>query len=232
MNLPLILVLVVATGLAADRTPTLPTVPPAQQAQKPVTAKDIEHFVNVAFGDFAARGKRRMAAWQDSAGVSISRDIADADRQIVNAVIAEINQHAGRTIYYLTNGVPDVELQFVSAKEFASIVPRNPDNLHSVTRSFRVRPTGHIERVVLVTRSDRPNEMKTWSTRLLLAKSMGLMFLPLDRSRSLFHGTKPSLHFEDIDKVALRLQAEHASLAGMSADAVEKALKERYLTPK
>jgi hypothetical protein len=193
-----------------------------------VTQQDVEHFMTVAFGDFAAQGGRRLAAWRDSAAVRLQREVKDEDRKLLDSVIAEINTHAGRTIYFLTEAIPEVELNMVSSDIFSSVVQRNAKTSQSAIRSFRVSRTGNIAGASIFVRSDDSRDAKLHAFRLHLAKCMGMMALSMDGRRSIFAGTRSSKGYEPVDRIAIRLMAAHAHLAGASADEVRKVLNAEF----
>jgi hypothetical protein len=201
----------------------------SSQEQKPVTEADIEHFMSVAFGDFAVQGKRRLAAWRDSAAVKL-REVPEADRKMVLDVIAEINQVAGRTMYYVSETATNVDFSLISPEQFTAVNTRNPEFTTALIQSMRLGRTGHIESVRVLVRKDLSNEARLATTRFMLTKVLGMMYLSMDGKPSMFHGTKSTRRFETRDKVAVRLLAEHADYAGMLADDFRKLLMTKYVS--
>jgi hypothetical protein len=197
------------------------------QARKPTEA-DIEHFMSVAFGDFAAQGKRRLTTWRDSAAVRFV-EVPEADRKMVIDVIAEINQVAGRTMYYVSDTTTNVEFSLIAPEALAAKNTRLPEFTTSLIGSMRVGRTGHIESVRVLVRKDLSPEGRQGTTRFMLTKVLGMMYLSMDGRPSIFHGTKSTRRFETRDKVAVRLIADHADYAGMLADEFRKVLMAKYV---
>jgi hypothetical protein len=213
------------TPSAANNRSSLDT----RQSSQSVTEADIEHFMSVAFGDFAAQGKRRLTTWRDSAAVQL-REVPDGDRKMVLDVISEINQVAGRTMYYVSETGTNVEFSLVSAEALAAQNSRNPEFTTALIHSMRIARTGHIESVRVLVRKDMSPEARLATTRFMLTKVLGMMYLSMDGKPSIFHGTKSTRRYEARDKVAVRLIAAHANDAGMLADDFRKLLMAKYVS--
>ena len=145
-------------------------------------------------------------------------------------VIAEINQVAGRTMYYVSETGTNVEFSLVSPEALAAMSTRNTEFTTSLIQSMRIGRTGHIESVRVLVRKDLSAEGRLATTRFMLTKVLGMMYLSMDGRPSIFHGTKSTRRFEARDKVAVRLIAEHANYAGMGADEFRKLLMAKYVS--
>jgi len=201
----------------------------ADQQRKPeITARQIEFFLTLAFGEDASAAQRRMVSGSDSARVRFN-GASDKDKASLAKAIAEINSHAGRTFYVLADSGASVNVSIVGPEYYIDLVPSEAKNLFAHYR-YRSDRNGQITSVALVMRSNLAGIEKLRTLRRHLARAAGLVSSSNFEKRSMFYrsGTE-AYEFEPMDRAALRILGENAELRGKTMTEVRAALEARYL---
>ena len=184
-------------------SPTAPHAVPGvnASAQTRVTAKHIDFFLSLVFGDEpVAAARRRLVVFADTATVYF-RGASDADRKNLVKAMDEINTIMGRTLYVL---VPDsnamVKVSVVKPQYYVDLVPSESKNLFTHYQN-RWDGRGIITSATIVMKDNMPNIEKLRTLRRNLARAAGFQTASDFEKRSMFFksGTE-AYSFEPMDR--------------------------------